>query len=151
VVKNGPDGTWVRAEIVDGLFEDSAAQSTPGPKHPLRQPQPAKRSFRTGRSERYWVNLGHRIEGPFTSEQLCKLVRQGQLKPNHSVSSDRFRWIPASQIKGLPFNEVYRQVGTPAGKAASATSAEAKPVSSRVRRNESRQRAIELTKSVACG
>jgi hypothetical protein len=151
VVKNGPNGTWVRAEIVEGLFEDSITQPTAGPRRPLRQPQPAKRSVKSGQGDRYWVNLGNRIEGPFSSEQLCKFVRQGQLSPNHAVSGDRFRWIPASQIKGLPFGEVDRQAATLAGDSVPAISAEAKPHSARVRRNESRHRAIELTKSVACG
>jgi hypothetical protein len=153
VVKKGVDGTWVRAEMVEGLFEDSAPQSTAGSKgstRPLSEPQPAKRSVKPGQSRRFWVNLGHQIEGPFTSEQLCKLVRQGQLTPNHSISADRVRWIPASQIKGLPFEEVGR-AATRAAQLAPAKSAEVKPQSARARRNESRHRAIELTRSVACG
>jgi GYF domain 2 len=51
----------------------------------------------------WWVRFPEKMTGPFSLEQLQKLVANGRVTPNHLVSSDRVEWQPASLVAGLDF------------------------------------------------
>ena len=106
VVRKGATGTWVRAEMVDGLFESAspAATATSGRvaisrKHPL----PARRSIRQVQFKQYWVKVRSEIAGPFSEVKLRHLAEKGKLKPHYLVSEDRSHWVRAADLKQLEF------------------------------------------------
>jgi hypothetical protein len=64
---------------------------------------PAKRSVRKGKSSQYWVKIGEKVAGPFTSGELRQMAEQGAIKPDYLISRDRQRWTHAADVKGLSF------------------------------------------------
>lgn len=106
-VRRGNSGTWVRAEMVQGLFSSSLAAATTilskRVSATAQKPTPAKRSVRNLPKSQYWVNIGQRIAGPFSGTQLRQLAACGRLKPTHLISKDRCNWVVASNVKGLSF------------------------------------------------
>lgn len=53
----------------------------------------------------WYCQIGDRILGPITSDQLIQMSRSGQLRPDDLVRSDQAdAWIPAREIAGLEFN-----------------------------------------------
>jgi hypothetical protein len=154
VVRKGPDGEWVRAENVEGLFEPIISESAAAPKRVARaphQPTPARRSMHDAPASQYWVCTGKSVEGPFFSADLRKLAEQGRLKPDHLVSRDRMYWVCAARVKGLVFGGAGSRETTVFDQVAEVRAKEVRPTTTRERRIQSRYRAIELTKSVACG
>jgi hypothetical protein len=51
----------------------------------------------------WWVRFPEKISGPFSLEQLQRLVANGRITPDHLVSRDRTEWQVASLIAGLVF------------------------------------------------
>jgi hypothetical protein len=118
VVRRGASGTWVRAEVVDGLFEKSVP--TTGTPKPTVQGRgaPAKRSVSHKCARKYWVQLEDRTAGPFTAAQLRYLAVHGKLKPQHLVSDSRLQWVRAGKIPGLCLQSASATAAAPAGTAA---------------------------------
>jgi hypothetical protein len=115
VVRKGATGTWVRAEMVDGLFNSlaPAATATTGrvsvsKRHAL----PARRSIRQVQFKQYWVKVGRDIAGPFSKVKLRHLAEKGKLKPHYLVSEDRSRWIRAADLQQLEFGTAVPQPST---------------------------------------
>ena len=110
-------GTWVRAEMVQGLLFEAPAPpaSPPAPCVALsggRPPLPAKRSIRQIRLPQYWVKVGAEIAGPFSQVKLRQLAAKGKLKPHYLVSEDRRRWSRVSDLHDLLFGDVRPQPST---------------------------------------
>jgi hypothetical protein len=115
VVRRGATGTWVRAEVVKGLFDSTVAAPTATSDRlaiALRQAKPAQRSVRHARTTQYWIHNGKAITGPFNSQKLRQLAAQGRLDANFLVRSDRSGWVRAWRVKGLVFGEVPVQPST---------------------------------------
>src|SRR5262249_2687639 len=71
-VRRGNGGTWVRAELVSGLFKSAPMGATATSNHlavtQSKTPAPAKRSMRSVVPTRYWIKIGHggrKAAGPF--------------------------------------------------------------------------------------
>ncbi len=111
VVRAGSGETWVRAELVEGLFDSPppAATIMPGRSASAAQrPAPAKRSVRSIAPTQYWIKTGpvrKSAAGPFSARIVRKFAEQGVLKPFHLVSDDRRNWVRAGQISGVAFGE----------------------------------------------
>jgi hypothetical protein len=106
VVRRGEDGTWVRAEIVDGLFNTPAPASTITSHRVAiarRTATPAKRSVGAGRGTQYWISDGRTTVGPVSALRLRQLAQQGALRPTDLIRSNRSRWVRAARVKGLEF------------------------------------------------
>ena len=106
VVRRGATGTWVRAEIVDGLFIRPAPASTVTSHRVAiarQQAKPAKRSVGNGRPVQFWVSDGQKTVGPFSGPRLRQLAAEGILKPTDLVRSNRSGWVRAAQVKGIDF------------------------------------------------
>ena len=56
-------------------------------------------------ARQFWVKTSRGIAGPFSGEQLRRAAAQGRLEPDHQLSNDRKRWVPAAKVKGLRFAE----------------------------------------------
>ena len=115
VVRRGATGTWVRAEIVDGLCNTPAPASTVTSHRVAiagRLATPAKRSVGKIRATQYWVHDGQRTAGPFTSQKLRQLAAAGRLKPSDLVRSDRSPWVRAARVNGLEFGDASPQTPT---------------------------------------
>ena len=125
-VRRGPDGVWVPAERVRGLFDSQANSTTAALASAelvpassgmndvpatARQPRPAKRSVQVP-LPKFWVRSGNQIAGPFSEPQLRRLAAAGKLKPNFLLSNDRSRWVRAAQVKGLTFGGASPQAAT---------------------------------------
>ncbi len=65
-------------------------------------------------SKQFWVKTRDKIAGPFTAQQLKELAARGKLHPQHLVSTDRQRWVPADGLKGLAFPSQDKQTPVPA-------------------------------------
>lgn len=105
-VRRGTDGTWVRAELVRGLFNAPPVAATVTSDRLVaaaRKAAPAKRSVRKAAPTQYWVKVEEKIAGPFSSRELRQMAEQRALKPTYAISKDRRRWTPAAQVKGLSF------------------------------------------------
>jgi hypothetical protein len=104
-VRRGSNGTWVRAEVVKGLFsaESPAPTATSDRSIKPRLATPAKRSLQPMRETKYWVKIRNRIDGPYSAAQLKQMAADGKLRPIHQISRDRCRWVLAMQVKGLTF------------------------------------------------
>jgi hypothetical protein len=108
-VRRGNRGTWVRAELVGGLFKAPATAPTATTGHLAvspKQPAPAKRSMRSVLPGKYWIKVGRvgrKAAGPFCARQIREFAEIGVLKPTHLVSNDRRHWSPAGHINGLVF------------------------------------------------
>ena len=106
LVRQGAHGTWVRAEVVKGLFNNAELAPTATSSRVAispRQPSPAKRSLQALRPRQYWIKMGGRKAGPFSGAKIRALAAEGILKPHYLISDDRKNWIGASQVKGLSF------------------------------------------------
>ncbi|MEX2308080.1 MAG: hypothetical protein WD738_10835 [Pirellulales bacterium] len=105
-VRCGTKGTWVRAELVRGLFNTAQVAATVTSGRVVidaRRARPAKRSVRKIVPTQYWVRVDEKIAGPFSSRELRQMAEQGALKPFHWISKDRERWARAALVKGLSF------------------------------------------------
>lgn len=109
-VKRGSDGTWVRAEVVRGLFNSPPIAATVTSDRlvaAVQQAVPAKRSVtQTIDPMRYWIKirtLGANAAGPFSADRIRQFAEQGVLKPFHLVSNDRRHWYRAVGARGLVF------------------------------------------------
>ncbi len=108
-VKRGNQGTWVRAELVRGLFNSPPASATAITDRlaaAIQQAAPEKRSMRSSVPTRYWIKIGAvgtRLAGPFSARQIRQFAEQGILKPFHLVSNDRRHWTRAVHVRGLEF------------------------------------------------
>jgi GYF domain 2 len=114
-VRRGAMGTWVRAELVQGLFNGSSSVPTAASSRlavAARLAAPAKRSVRKSVSTQYWVKVGKRIAGPFSAVELRKMAEQGALNPSHWISKDRWHWARAAEAKGLSFGGAGPQAET---------------------------------------
>src|SRR5262245_31934590 len=98
LVRHGRDGNWVRAEIVDGLFNTAPTAPTATSKRLAvvpRPPAPAKRLLQEIRPLHYWVKYRNTVAGPFTRARLRELAADGKLKPHFMISRDQRRWVLA--------------------------------------------------------
>jgi hypothetical protein len=108
-VKRGNAGTWVRAELVRGLFNSPPAATTATSDRvvaAIQQAAPAKRSVRSVVPTRYWIKMGPkgtRVAGPFSAKAVRQFAEHGILKPFHLVSNDRRHWTRAVHVRGLVF------------------------------------------------
>jgi hypothetical protein len=108
LVRKNNKGTWVRAELVKGLFNNvppAATATSDGVAVGSRAPLPAKRTVRDIPIRQYWVMVGNETAGPFSGAKLRKLAAKGKLKSHYLVSSDRKRWVPASQLERMLADE----------------------------------------------
>jgi hypothetical protein len=106
LVRRGDHDTWVRAELVRGLFNGPPVATTVTSDRlavDARQASPAKRSMRQRAGAQYWIKADARIAGPFTSQTVREMAERGTLKPSHSISKDRVRWGKAALVEGLSF------------------------------------------------
>ena len=126
-VRKGPQGTWVRAERVRGLFESAATSAGAGTVSDgnevsvssstdsaaaKRHAIPAKRSVLNVPLPRFWVRSGNQMTGPFSEPQIRQLAAEGKLKPHYLLSKDRRRWVRAAQVKGLAFGGASPEAAT---------------------------------------
>jgi hypothetical protein len=105
-VRREDSGTWVRAELVKGLFNTPPVAATVTSDRlvaAVKNAAPAKRSVRKSALSQYWVKIGEKISGPFSAGELRQMAEQGALKPSYLISRDRQRWAPAAKVKGLSF------------------------------------------------
>jgi hypothetical protein len=106
VVRRVGSGTWVRAELVNGLFNTQpVAQTVTSPRFvaAVKRPAPALRSLRKVSHTQYWIRIDKKISGPFTASELRQLAERGALKPYHYIGKDRQHWSRAIDVKGLAF------------------------------------------------
>jgi hypothetical protein len=106
LVRRGAGGTWVRAELVRGLFNAPPVAATVTSDRlvaAVKKAAPAKRSVRKAAPTHYWVKAERKQTGPYTSRELRQMAEHGALKPFHLISKDRERWARAGQVKGLAF------------------------------------------------
>jgi hypothetical protein len=102
VVRRGASGTWVRAEVVEGLFEKSVPAMTATAQRTVRpQCLPAKRSVSHNCARKYWVQVEQGTAGPFTASQLRYLAAKGKLRPDYLISDNHLQWVRAAKIPGL--------------------------------------------------
>lgn len=101
----GPDGAWLPAETIDGLFSFPLVPQL-SPKRtdvtPFR-PVPAKRSVHKSHLIQYWVKNQGVVVGPISSEKLRALASEGKLRPDCLISVDQKCWIAAAHFGGLAF------------------------------------------------
>jgi GYF domain 2 len=115
VVRRTATGTWVRAEVVKGLFDSSVQGPTATSQRvaiAVRQAMPAQRSVRQVRATQYWIHNGKVITGPFSSRKIRQLAAEGRLDRNYLVRSDRSRWVRAWRIEDLVFGVAPPQPST---------------------------------------
>jgi hypothetical protein len=106
VVRRSGSGTWVRAELVKGLFNAPPVADTVTSEHfvaTVKRPVPAQRCLRKASPTTYWIKIDKKISGPFTASELRQLAERGALKPYHYIGKDRQRWTRAIDVKGLAF------------------------------------------------
>ncbi|MCO6045063.1 DUF4339 domain-containing protein [Aeoliella sp. ICT_H6.2] len=114
-VRKGPDGRWVQASRVKGLFEDPGAStiimaSLPPEVKQALESQQSSATHKAMPSEPAAVTWHYISDegkvGPLEFEQLVAHGRQGLLKPKSRVwSSTSPKWCQASDIEGLVFAE----------------------------------------------
>jgi GYF domain 2 len=106
IVRRAGTGTWVRAELVKGLFNAPPVAETITSDRfvaAVKRPAPALRSMRKFSPMQYWLRIDKKISGPFTSSELRQLAERGALKPYHYIGKDRQHWTRAIDVKGLAF------------------------------------------------
>jgi hypothetical protein len=106
VVRRVGSGTWVRAELVRGLFNvPPVAETVTSDRFvaAMKRPAPARRWVRKVSPTMYWIKIDKKISGPFTSSELRQLAERGALKPYHCIGKDRQHWSRAIDVKGLAF------------------------------------------------
>jgi hypothetical protein len=105
-VRRVNSSTWVRAELVKGLFNSQPVAATVSSDRLVaaaKKAAPAKRSVRKSGSSQYWVKIDEKISGPFSSAELRQMAERGSIKPNYLIGRDRQKWIRAADVKGLSF------------------------------------------------
>jgi GYF domain 2 len=108
-VKQGAKGTWVRAELVRGLFNTPPVAPTVTSDRLIAAVQraaPAQRSTTPTDPLNYWIKIqpvGKRVAGPFSARHIRQFAELGVLKPFHLVSNDRRHWSRAVHVPGLVF------------------------------------------------
>jgi hypothetical protein len=115
LVRRGDSDTWVRAELVRGLFNGPPVATTVTSDRlvaEVKAPSPAKRSVRQLVPNHYWVKGDGMVSGPFTSRALRGMAERGTLKPSHWISKDRVRWGRAASVRGLTFGAAKPDVPT---------------------------------------
>ncbi|TWT38147.1 hypothetical protein KOR34_31150 [Posidoniimonas corsicana] len=119
-VRKGPDGAWVGADRVKGLFEDLSASTIimaslpPDVKAALdrkqQEQEEAKQKAAAAAKPRpvHWHYIGEQGKvGPLTFEELTVHGRQGRLQPHCRVwSSKSPKWCEARDVEGLEFGAV---------------------------------------------
>ena len=106
LVRRKTDGTWVRAELVKGLFNAPPAAPTATSDRLAadgRKPLPAKRSVRKVARTQYWVKVGDGVGGPYSSREIRRMAEAGAIKPADLISRDRHHWLPAAKVKNISF------------------------------------------------
>jgi hypothetical protein len=106
VVRQVGSGTWVRAELVEGLFNAPPVAETATSDRfaaAVRNARPAHRSVRKVSRSQYWIKMDKKISGPFTASELRQLAERGALKPYHYIGNDRQHWTRAIDVRGLAF------------------------------------------------
>ncbi|MEX2091137.1 MAG: GYF domain-containing protein [Pirellulales bacterium] len=125
VVRRGATGTWVRAEIVEGLMNTPAPAPTVTSRRVAiarQQATPAKRSVAKARpakhqppthaapthaaADQYWIHNGKKKAGPFSGQKLRQLAAAGALRRDDLVRSNRSGWVRATRVKGLEFGDL---------------------------------------------
>lgn len=71
-------------------------------------------------AQQFWIRAGERVRGPFSTEDVQRLAREGRLNPQHQLSVDQQTWQPAGDVPGLQFAE---SAVTPKGKQSISNSA----------------------------
>jgi hypothetical protein len=105
-VRRANSSTWVRAELVKGLFNSTPIAATATSDRLVaaaKKALPAKRSVRKGNSSQYWVKIEEKIAGPFNSSELRQMAERGAIKPDYLIGRDRQKWTRAADVKGLSF------------------------------------------------
>ncbi|TWT74578.1 hypothetical protein Pla123a_34020 [Posidoniimonas polymericola] len=114
-VRKGPDGEWVGAHRVKGLFEDLSASTIimaglpPDVQAALDRRQQEQENKQAAKKPKpsavSWHYIGEEAKvGPLTFDELKVHGRQGLLKPNCRVwSSKSPKWRRAREVEGLEF------------------------------------------------
>lgn len=110
-VKKGPDGAWVGAHRVRGLFEDLSASTIimaslpPEVKAALEQKDKADAAAQEPAHVTWHYISDHKKVGPLEFDQLIAHGAQGLLKPHDRVwSSTSPKWCEAKDVDGLAFD-----------------------------------------------
>lgn len=114
-VRSGASGTWVRAELVSGLFDRGTSPTKNGSDSAVAKRlagSPARRTVRRGNQEQYWFRIGPKIVGPFSAQQLKQLAENGLLRRFYLVSNDQRHWTRASLVRGLVFSSLDEDFAT---------------------------------------
>ena len=82
LVRRSESGSWVRGELVNGLFDDAVSAAASGKNVALSESRalPAKRSVRRSFARKYWVYVGDHTAGPFTDAQTAATGGRRQTK-----------------------------------------------------------------------
>jgi hypothetical protein len=96
-----PDATVAPVPPQPPLAADDQIPLLPPP-----APKPQKKSSRKGEAKedgsKYYIRRKEKQRGPFSSRQLRKLVRDGQLDPTDLIWRKGFKdWKPAAKARGL--------------------------------------------------
>jgi hypothetical protein len=111
-VRKGPDGMWVPADHVKGLFDDASASTIimaslpPDVKQALesKQPTPNEPAAPAPRPVTWYYISDQSKVGPLSFDELIVHGQQGRLKPKSRVwSSKSPKWCEAKDVKGLVF------------------------------------------------
>ena len=113
-VKRGPEGQWVLAERVKGLFEDPASSSIiraslpPELLEAARQQEQAQQAPAAEPPPVHWFYISEKGKvGPMSFADLATHARDGLLKPGDRVwSSKSPKWSQAQNVEGLNFGPV---------------------------------------------
>ena len=109
-VKKGPEGMWVPADHVKGLFDDASASTIimaslpPEVKQALESKQETTKEA-TAPEPRpinwYYISDQNKV-GPLSFDELVARGRAGLVKPESRVWSSRSpKWCEAKDVKGL--------------------------------------------------
>jgi hypothetical protein len=110
-VKKGPDGMWVPADHVKGLFDASASSIIIASLPPeIKQAQESKQQTTKSAAAAeprpvtwYYISDQGKF-GPLSFDELIVHGQQGRLKPKSRVwSSKSPKWCEAKDVKGLVF------------------------------------------------
>ncbi len=114
-VKKGPDGNWVDAHRVKGLFEDLSASTIIMASLPPEVQKELDRRREAAEAEESkaeakpstvtWNYISDESKvGPLTFNELVVHCKQGKLKPHNRVwSSKSPKWCQAKDVAGLEF------------------------------------------------
>jgi hypothetical protein len=111
-VKKGPNGMWVPADRVKGLFDDASASTIimaslpPEVKQALESKQETTKAAAPPEPRPIsWYYIADQSKvGPLSFDELIIHGQQGRLKPKTRVwSSKSPKWCEAKDVKGLVF------------------------------------------------